>query len=41
MYCITKDMREWMQKNDINEADYSFEELLSKYLIDLWKEEKK
>lgn len=41
MYCITKDMREWMQKNDINEVDYSFEDLLSKYLIDLWKEEKK
>lgn len=41
MYCITKDMREWMQKNDISEADYSFEELLSKYLIYLWKEEKK
>ena len=41
MYCITKDMKEWMQKNDISEADYSFEELLSKYLVDLWKEKKK
>jgi hypothetical protein len=41
MYCITKDMREWMQKNDISEADYEFEELLSKYLLFKFKEDLK